>query len=66
MSSSFKKQYPDYASIEYQIRQAHAERSLYIATVIADGIVALVRGTGRLFARPAAVKANAKAHAARG
>ena len=65
MSSNFQKQYPDFASIEYQIRQAHAERSLYIATAIADGILSLVRGAGRLFARPQAAKANAKAHVAR-
>ena len=56
MSTNFQKNYPDFASIEYQIRQAHAERSLYIATAVADGILALVRGTGRLFAKPAAPK----------
>ena len=57
--SNFKKEYPDFASIEVQIRQAHAERSVAIATAFADGIVAVVRGIGRLFApRPAARARN--------
>ena len=48
--SNFRKQYPDFASIEFQIRQAHAERSVAIATAFADGIIAVVRGIGRLTA----------------
>ena len=55
--SSFKTRYPDFASIEYQIRQAHAERSVAIATAFADGIVAVVRGIARLFAPRAAERA---------
>ena len=74
MSTSFKSRYPDFAMIEYQIRQAHAERSLYIATTLADGIMAAVRGIARLFApKPAArrqsgrilVKATVPGHTAR-
>ena len=62
MSSSFKKDYPDFASIEYQIRQAHAERSVAIATAFADGIIAVVRGVARLFAaKPATGLAKAPA-----
>ena len=62
MSTRFQKQYPDFASIEYYIRQAHAERSLYIATAIADGIVAAVRGIGRLLGNtPDARKLRVKA-----
>jgi len=55
--SSFKKRYPDFASIEYQIRQAHAERSVAIATAFADGIIAVVRGAARLFSPKAAPRA---------
>ena len=61
MSSNFRKQYPDFASIEYQIRQAHAERSLAIATWLADGLVAVARGTGRLFAKAEGAKAASRA-----
>ena len=53
--STFKSRYPDFASIEYQIRQAHAERSVAVAMAFADGIIAVTRGISRLFApRPAA------------
>jgi hypothetical protein len=63
--SNFRKQYPDFASIEFQIRQAHAERSVAIATAVADGILKLVRGVSALFAsKPAAVKASAARPAA--
>ena len=48
--TSFKKRYPDFASVERHIRRAQAERSLAIATAIADGIVAVIRGIGRLTA----------------
>ena len=58
MSSNFRKNYPDFASIEYQIRQAHAERSIYIANAIASGIAKLLTATGRLFAKPASPKAD--------
>jgi hypothetical protein len=50
MRTSFQDRYPDFASVEYQIRQAHAERSLYIATAIANGIFAVIRGAKGLFA----------------
>ena len=56
--SNFRKQYPDFASIEFQIRQAHAERSVAIATAFADGIVAVARGIGRWFAPKAAARAR--------
>jgi hypothetical protein len=63
-TKSFQERYPDFASIEYQIRQAHAERSLYIATALANGIVKLVRGTKQLFAAPSTpAKAISRRHA---
>ena len=43
-SKSFKDQYPDFAAIEGHIRRARAERSVYIAMAITDGLVALGRG----------------------
>ena len=72
--SSFKTQYPDFASIEHHIRQAHAERSVAIATGFADAIAAAIPAVARLLAaKPAArdakgallVKASVPNHAAR-
>jgi hypothetical protein len=72
--SSFKKRYPDFASIEHHVRQAQAERAVAIASAIANGIVAGARGIGQVFAgKPAArtkrggvlVKASVRAEAAR-
>jgi hypothetical protein len=57
--SSFKKRYPDFASIETQIRRAHAERQVAIATAFADGIIAGVRGISRLFSAPTAAPVKA-------
>ena len=48
MSNNFRKNHPDFVSIEHHIRRAHAERQLAIGTAIADGIVAVVRAIGRL------------------
>ena len=56
--SNFRKQYPDFASIEYHIRQAHAERSVAVATAFANGIAAAVRGIGRWFAPAPAARAR--------
>ena len=44
----FKTEYPEYASIEQHIRRARAERSVYIATMLANGILRLSRGIRRL------------------
>ena len=47
---SFKTQYPEYAPIEQHIRKAHAERSVAIATAIANALVAVInlfRGKSR-------------------
>ena len=55
--STFKSQYPDFAAIEAQIRRANAERSVAIATLLANGIVAAHRALGRLFAPKAAARA---------
>ena len=49
MSSNFKTRHPDFASIENHIRRAHAERQVAIASMMAEGIVAAVRGIGRFF-----------------
>ena len=48
--SSFKDKYPEFAAIEQHIRRANAERSVYIAGVIAEGITSVVRGLRRLAA----------------
>lgn len=48
--SSFKDKYPEYASIEAHIRRARAERSVYIAHLIARMIVAVGRGLKSLTA----------------
>lgn len=61
MSTRFSKQYPDFAAIEQQIRRAHAERQVAVATAFADGIFALVRNIGRIFAdKPAARTASGR------
>jgi hypothetical protein len=57
--NSFKTRYPDFVSIEQQIRRAHAERQVAIASALADGIMATVRGIGQLFA-PKAVTRSAQ------
>ena len=54
--NNFQKRYPDFASIESQIRRAHAERSVAIAAALADGIVATFRGIARLFSFPPAAR----------
>jgi hypothetical protein len=41
--SSFKDRYPEFAAIEHHIRRANAERSVYIARVIAEGIASVFR-----------------------
>lgn len=45
-----RNNYPEFAPIENHIRMARAERSLYLAHLIADGIESMVRGTRKLFA----------------
>jgi hypothetical protein len=45
-----RNDYPDFAAIEKQIRQARAERSLYIAHLIVAGLERLARGTRRIVA----------------
>ena len=44
-----KNDYPEYASIEEHIRKANAERSVYIAHLIADGVERMVRGLRQVF-----------------
>ena len=56
--SNFSRQYPDFASIEHHVRQAHAERSVYIATVVADTIVGLAGALGRLIAGKSAQRSG--------
>jgi len=57
---SFKSKYPEYAPIEQHIRRAHAERSVAIATAIANALLAVVdlfRGKSRpAKASPASVR----------
>ena len=51
MSNNFRKDYPDFASIERHIRRAHAERAIAIAAWIAEAIVGTTRTVRGLFAR---------------
>jgi hypothetical protein len=44
----FATQYPDFAAVEKQVRRAQAQRAVAIATLIADGITATIRGVRRL------------------
>jgi hypothetical protein len=41
---SFSTDYPEYSEIEELIRRARAERSVIIAHMIADAVVAVIRG----------------------
>jgi hypothetical protein len=59
MSTSFKTRHPDFASIENHIRRAHAERQVAIASTLAEGIVAAIRGVGRLFGNQAVERTRA-------
>ena len=45
---SFKEKYPDFAAVEHHIRQARAERALYLAHVIAGIIDSVGKGIRRL------------------
>ena len=66
MSSNFRKNYPDFAAIEQQIRRAHAERQVAIAVGFADAIIGAGRAIGQLFAPKAPTPARAPApHSAR-
>ena len=44
----FKTAYPAFAAIEQHIHRAHAERSVYLAHVIAGAIETAARGLKRL------------------
>ena len=44
-----KNDYPEYASIEEHIRKANAERSVYIAHLLANGVERMVRGLRSVF-----------------
>ena len=46
----FKTAYPAFAAVEQQIRRAHAERSVYLAHVIAGAIETVTRGMKRVAA----------------
>lgn len=45
---TFKDQYPDFAAVESHIRRARAERSLYIAHMIAGFVASIVGGLRKL------------------
>jgi len=45
---SFKDTYPEFAAIEGHIRAARAERSVAIAAVLSDAIVAVIGGLKQL------------------
>ena len=44
-----KKDFPEFKAIESHIRKAHAERSVYIAHLLANGIERMVRGLRSVF-----------------
>ena len=44
----FKTTYPDFAAVETHIRRAHAQRSVYLAHVIAGFIESATRGLKRI------------------
>jgi hypothetical protein len=46
---SFRTEYPEYAAIESQIQRAHAERSVYLAHLIANATERAIRGLRELF-----------------
>jgi hypothetical protein len=58
---SFKNDYPEFATIEHHIRRAHAERSVYIAGLIAEAVMSVVRGLRRLASSGARHAADARA-----
>jgi hypothetical protein len=39
MAMSFKTDFPEYESLAKHVRHAHAERSVYLGYMIADGII---------------------------
>ena len=41
---SFNDDYPDFSEVEHHIRRAQALRAVYLADVIANGIVSFSRG----------------------
>jgi hypothetical protein len=55
---SFKNDYPDFATIESQIRRAHAERSVAIAQAIVGFGEALWRGLRKFGDGPILAAAN--------
>ena len=44
---NIKQKYPDFAAVEAHIRAARAERAVYLAAAIVDGIQITVRGLKR-------------------
>jgi hypothetical protein len=52
---------PEYRVIEEHIKRAQLERSLYIAGVIADGIIAVIAGFNALAMRIGAIARQGKA-----
>ena len=59
--SNFRDRYPDFAAIEQHIRRANAERSLYIAHIIAGMIDTVGRGIRRLLSAGAGRAADLRA-----
>ena len=41
---TFIEKYPEYTAIEAHIRRAHAERSVYLAHLIASAVESTIRG----------------------
>jgi len=44
----FKTRYPEYASVQEYVRQAHAERSIYLAHLLAELLDRAFRGLKRV------------------
>jgi hypothetical protein len=48
MTTTFRKEHPEYARIEAHIHRARAERALVVGEAIGDGIIAIARTLERV------------------
>jgi hypothetical protein len=48
MTTTFRKEHPEYARIEAHIRRARAERALVVGEAIGDALVAITRTLERV------------------
>ena len=48
MTTTFRREHPEYARIEAHIRRARAERALVVGEAIGDGLVAIAHALERV------------------